>query len=62
MDRAQIQIVKVLHRPVLDHIGMTIRSGCSCGSDWYPCPVLVAALDAEQRQLDARHNGHRHEV
>jgi hypothetical protein len=62
VDAARIAIVKLMHRPVLDHIGTRIRSGCSCGDAWYPCPVLVDALDAEQRQADARHNGHRFEA
>jgi hypothetical protein len=59
VDAARIQIVKLMHRPVLDHIGDRIRSGCSCGTDRFPCETLAAALDAEQRQADARHNGHR---
>jgi hypothetical protein len=60
VDATRIQIVKVMHRPVLDHIGTRIRSGCSCGSDIHPCPILAAALDAEHRQADARHNGYGH--
>jgi hypothetical protein len=59
VDTARIAIVKVLHRPFLDHIGTRVRTGCSCGDAWYPCPALVAALDAERQQAGAVHNGHR---
>jgi hypothetical protein len=61
VDRARIQIVKVLHRPQLSQTGRTIRSGCSCGADRYPCEALIAALDAERRMDDSRHNGHRNQ-
>jgi hypothetical protein len=59
VDRAAIQIAKVLHRPVMSIVGCRPLAGCSCSADTHPCASLVAALEAEQQMADATRNAGR---
>jgi hypothetical protein len=49
VDRAEIAIIKVLHRPCVSWRACEVLFGCSCGADTHPCPVLATALEAERR-------------
>jgi hypothetical protein len=60
VERAEIAVTKLLHRPDIHWRSCEIFVGCSCGNPYHPCPRLAAALEAEQRMTDSMRNAGRH--
>ncbi|MGC9665206.1 hypothetical protein ACNTMW_01470 [Planosporangium sp. 12N6] len=49
MDRPEVALIKILHRPDMYWLNGEVFAGCSCGTPWYPCETLTAALAVERR-------------
>jgi hypothetical protein len=47
MDEADIARIKFFHRPSVRWIGTRVIFGCSCGADFHPCDLRLAAENAE---------------
>lgn len=56
VERAEIDVIKVLHRPHLHWRNAEVFSGCSCGRPYYPCEKLTTARAAERNMIGSVRN------